>query len=138
MLKRDLPEGYFSSQLLMNGLVFRQFSRWKVTSYRGESSNTGSNMAKYGRGIYSTTNRSYALKFGKVRLVEPEEMPFKPLRFKNDLWFSQWEHDLRSKYGDAWFASNGYSEGIIRKMGFDGVTMGTSKDMIIVKYTDVT
>ena len=94
-------------------------------------------MVNYGRGIYSTTNRSYASKFGKVRQVEVEELPFKPLRFKSALWFDEFGHELQRKYGADWFASNGYVEGIIRKMGFGGVTIGTGKDMIIVKYTDV-
>lgn len=137
MRKADLPQGYFSNQMIMNGLVFRSLSRIKLVSYRGESSHSGTNMANYGRGIYSTTNRSYASKFGKVRKVEVEELPFKPLRFKSAMWFDEFGHELQRRYGADWFASNGYAEGIIRKMGFDGVTIGTAKDMIIVKYTDV-
>lgn len=137
MRKADLPEGYFSNQMLMNGLVFRSLSLERLVAYRGESSHSGTNMENYGRGIYSTTNRSYASKFGKVRQVEVEELPFKPLRFKSALWFDEFGHELQRKYGADWFASNGYVEGIIRKMGFDGVTIGTGKDMIIVKYTDV-
>lgn len=73
MRKSDLPDGYFSSQVLLNGLVFRQFSRIKCTAFRGESSSSGHNMASFGRGIYSTKNRSYAKKFGSVRRVEVEE-----------------------------------------------------------------
>lgn len=137
MRKSDLPEGYFSNQMLMNGLVFRQFSRVKCNAFRGESSNSGQGMAFFGVGIYSTTNRSYAKKFGVVRRVEVEELPFNPLRFKDTLWFQQWEHDLRSKFGKDWLAANGYAEGVIRKLGFDGVTIGTGRDMIICKYTDV-
>ena len=88
MRKSDLPDGYFSSQVLLNGLVFRQFSRIKCTAFRGESSSSGHNMASFGRGIYSTTNRSYAKKFGTVRRVEVEELPFKHIRFRDTLWFS--------------------------------------------------
>ena len=94
-------------------------------------------MANYGRGIYSTTNRSYASKYGKVRRVEVEELPFRPLRFKSDMWFNEFGYDLKRKYGEDWFKSNGYTEGVIRKMGFDGVTIGTGKEMIIVKYPDI-
>lgn len=137
MRKSDLPQGYFSNQMIMNGLVFRSLSRIKLVAYRGESSHSGTNMATYGKGIYSTTNRSYASKFGKVRKVEVEELPFKPLRFKSDMWFNEFGHELQRRYGADWFASNGYAEGIIRKMGFDGVTIGTDKEMIIVKYTDI-
>ena len=137
MRKADLPQGYFSNQMIMNGLVFRSLSRIKLVAYRGESSHSVTNMANYGRGIYSTTNRSYASKFGKVRKVEVEELPFKPLRFKSAMWFDEFGHELQRRYGADWFASNGYAEGIIRKMGFDGVTIGTDKEMIIVKYTDI-
>lgn len=137
MRKADLPQGYFSNQMIMNGLVFRSLSRIKLVAYRGESSHSGTNMSNYGRGIYSTTNRSYASKFGKVRKVDVEELPFKPLRFKSSMWFDEFGHELQRKYGADWFASNGYAEGIIRKMGFDGVTVGTGKEMIIVKYTDI-
>lgn len=137
MRKTDLPQGYFSNQMIMNGLVFRSLSRIKLVAYRGESSHSGTNMSNYGRGIYSTTNRSYASKFGKVRKVDVEELPFKPLRFKSSMWFDEFGHELQRKYGADWFASNGYAEGIIRKMGFDGVTIGTGKEMIIVKYTDI-
>lgn len=138
MRKQDLPDGYFSSNILMNGMVYRQFSRYKVNAWRGESSSSGKGMAMYGRGIYSTTDRSYAKNFGTIRRVTSEEMPFKPIRFKDGLAFSQWEHDLAIKYGKDWLASMGYAEGFIRRMGFDGVTIGTGREMIIVKYTDVT
>ena len=137
MRKADLPEGYFSNQMIMNGLVFRSLSLEKLVAYRGESAESGSNIALYGRGIYSTTSRSYASKFGKVRKVEVNELPLKPLRFKSDMWFNEFGYDLQRKYGSDWFKSNGYTEGVIREMGFDGVTIGTGKDMIIVKYTDV-
>jgi hypothetical protein len=137
MRKADLPEGYFSNQMIMNGLVFRSLSRIKLVAYRGESSRSGTNMANYGRGIYSTTNRSYASKYGKVRKVEVEELPFRPLRFKSDMWFNEFGYELERKYGSDWFKSNGYTEGVIRKLGFDGVTIGTGKEMIIVKYPDI-
>lgn len=87
MRKSDLPDGYFSSQVLLNGLVFRQFSRIKCTAFRGESSSSGHNMASFGRGIYSTTNRSYAKKLGTVIEVDTEELPFNPIRFRDTLWF---------------------------------------------------
>ena len=137
MRKTDLPQGYFSNQMIMNGLIFRSLSRIKLVAYRGESSHSGTNMANYGRGIYSTTNRSYASKYGKVRRVEVEELPFRPLRFKSDMWFNEFGYELERKYGSDWFKSNGYTEGVIRKMGFDGVTIGTGKEMIIVKYPDI-
>ena len=137
MRKSDLPEGYFSNQMIMNGLVFRSLSLEKLVAYRGESADSGTNIALYSKGIYSTTNRSYASKFGKVRQVEVKELPLKPLRFKSDMWFNEFGYDLQRKYGSDWFKSNGYTEGVIRKMGFDGVTIGTEKEMIIVKYTDI-
>ena len=137
MRKTDLPQGYFSNQMIMNGLVFRSLSRIRLVAYRGESSHSGTNMANYGKGIYSTTNRSYASKYGKVRRVEVEELPFRPLRFKSDMWFNELGYELERKYGSDWFKSNGYTEGVIRKMGFDGVTIGTGKEMIIVKYPDI-
>lgn len=53
MRKSDLPDGYFSSQVLLNSLVFRQFSRIKCTAFRGESSSSGHNMASSRRGVFT-------------------------------------------------------------------------------------
>ena len=53
------------------------------------------------------------------------------------MWFQHWEQELLSKYGKGWLEANGYADGVIRKMGFDGVTIGTGKDMIICKYADI-
>lgn len=87
----DMPKG--ANYIYYN----KPFSRAKTVAYRGEfkenigsGSNTGT--AMYGQGIYTTTNKSYAKKFGEVREVSIDELPAVPLRFNNQNDFNQFEY----------------------------------------------
>lgn len=119
----------------------KPFSRAKTVAYRGEfkenigsGSNTGT--AIYGQGIYTTTNKTYAKKFGDVREVSIDELPSVPLRFNNQNDFNQFEYILSESLGikktDLYLV--GEINEIICKLGYDGATIGSGKDMIIVKY----
>lgn len=119
----------------------KPFSRAKTKAYRGEfkeklgtGSNTGT--AMYGQGIYTTTNKAYAKKFGEVREVTIDELPAVPLRFNNQNDFNQFEYILSESLGikktDLHLV--GEINDIICRLGYDGATIGTGKDMIIVKY----
>lgn len=118
------------------------FSRQDLykSTYRGEQSranrdhNTGT--AMYGQGRYSTTNRKYASKFGEVRTVDYEEMPSKALSFKNAAAFEMFEQELAREHNidKMHMYRNQDLSVIIKKMGYNGVTIGPKSDMIIVSY----
>ena len=118
------------------------FSRQDMykSTYRGEQSkenrdhNTGT--AMYGQGRYSTTNRKYASKFGGVRTVDYEEMPAKPLSFKNATSFEMFEQELAREHNidKRHMYRNQDLSVIIKKMGYDGITIGPKSDMVIVSY----
>lgn len=120
----------------------RYFSRQDMykSTYRGEQSkenrdhNTGT--AMYGQGRYSTTNRKYASKFGEVRTVDYEEMPSKALSFKNAAAFELFEQELAKEHNidKRHMYRNQDLSVIIKKMGYNGVTIGPKSDMIIVSY----
>ena len=120
----------------------RYFSRQDMykSTYRGEQSkenrdhNTGT--AMYGQGRYSTTNRKYASKFGEVRTVDYEEMPSKALSFKNAAAFEMFEQELAKEHNidKRHMYRNQDLSVIIKKMGYNGVTIGPKSDMIIVSY----
>ena len=120
----------------------RYFSRQDMykSTYRGEQSkenrdhNTGT--AMYGQGRYSTTNRKYASKFGEVRTVDYEEMPSKALSFKNAASFEMFEQELAKEHNidKRHMYRNQDLSVIIKKMGYNGVTIGPKSDMIIVSY----
>ena len=120
----------------------RYFSRQDMykSTYRGEQSkenrghNTGT--AMYGQGRYSTTNRKYASKFGEVRTVDYEEMPSKALSFKNAAAFEMFEQELAKEHNidKRHMYRNQDLSVIIKKMGYNGATIGPKSDMIIVSY----
>lgn len=133
--KLDMPKG--ANYIYYN----KPFSRAKTVAYRGEfkenigsGSNTG--IAMFGQGLYTTTNKSYAKKFGEVRKVSIDELPEIPLRFNNQNDFNQFEYLLSKSLGikktDLYLV--GEINEIICKLGYDGATIGSGKDMIIVKY----
>lgn len=131
-------------RLRSNYLLYKEhyFSRQDMykSTYRGEQSkenrdhNTGT--AMYGQGRYSTTNRKYASKFGGVRTVDYEEMPAKPLSFKNATSFEMFEQELAREHNidKRHMYRNQDLSVIIKKMGYDGITIGPKSDMVIVSY----
>lgn len=122
-------------------LVNRNWSRAKVSAYRGEKNlraevNTGT--AMYGQGRYTTTDKSYAKKFGDVRAADLDELPVYPLRLRTVGGFQLMEQEIAREHGVNYrdlYTKMDASE-MIQKMGYDGLTLGTGKDMIIVKYSE--
>lgn len=127
------------SNYLYKERYFSHQDMYKST-YRGEQSkenrdhNTGA--AMYGQGRYSTTNRKYASKFGEVRTVDYEEMPSKALSFKNAAALEMFEQELAKEHNidKRHMYRNQDLSVIIKKMGYNGVTIGPKSDMIIVSY----
>lgn len=129
----ELPESI--KQYVVNG----SWSRVKISAYRGEQNNgseTNTGLAMYGQGRYTTTDKSYAKKFGNVRKAELDELPVSPLRLKTIGGFQLLEQEIARKYNVNYrdlYTKMDVSD-MITKMGYDGLTLGTGKDMIIVKY----
>ena len=129
----DMPE---SIEKYINN---KPWARVKVKAYRGEQvagaqKNTG--LALYGQGRYTTTDRSYASKYGTVRNADVEELPVRPLRLQSIDSFQLLEQAVAREnnvdYRDLY--KNMDVSDMITKMGYDGLTMGTGRDMMIVKY----
>lgn len=133
-----------SIENLRSNYLFKEnyFSRQAMykSTYRGEQSrekrdhNTG--IAMYGQGRYSTTNKKYASKYGEVRTVDYDEMPAKPLSFKNATSFEMFEQELAKEHNidKSYMYRNQDLSVIIKKMGYDGITIGPKSDMVIVSY----
>ena len=131
-------------EALRSNYLFKEnyFSRQAMykSTYRGELTrenrdhNTGT--AMYGQGRYSTTNRKYASKYGEVRTVDYEEMPSKALSFKNATSFEMFEQELAREHNidKRHMYRNQDLSVIIKKMGYNGITIGPKSDMIIVSY----
>lgn len=131
-------------EALRSNYLFKEnyFSRQAMykSTYRGEQSrenrdhNTGT--AMYGQGRYSTTNKKYASKYGEVRTVDYDEMPSKPLSFKNATSFEMFEQELAREHNidKRHMYRNQDLSVIIKKMGYNGITIGPKSDMIIVSY----
>ena len=129
----ELPK--YIEQYVVSG----SWSRVKVSAYRGEQkygAETNTGLAIYGQGRYTTTDRSYAVKFGDVRKAELDELPVNPLRLKTIGGFQLLEQEVARNnnvnYRDLYTKMD--VSDMIMKMGYDGLTLGTGKDMIIVKY----
>lgn len=137
-----LKDFSFDTVMLQNTTVNRKFRRANITAYRGESSASGTGMAVYGRGIYSSQRKSTARKYGTVRVVSYEELPYNPFRVKSEV-----SYELLSSVFRNYCLSKGVSlddfykhEGLVSYLkykGYDGLTIGIAPDNIIVKWTDV-
>lgn len=139
--KLEIPKSILKlkSNYLYNDNYFNRVKMNDKGVYRGENeegstNNTGT--AKYGLGRYTTTNKKYAAKFGKVRKVNLDELPSNPLSFKNELAFQMFEQELAKEYGMKVIHMNRYNQvdEIIQKMGYNGLTIGPKEDMVIVSY----
>lgn len=131
--KNNLP---FTDKMKKN-TIQKKYTKPKGNVYRGESENTGSGLAMFGQGTYSTTNKTYAKKFGNVREVNQEELPNNPLQFSNELEFKQFEYEFAKELGiDKRDIPTyiGEVDEYIQKIGYDGLTIGSGKDKIFVKF----
>lgn len=139
----DMPSDKKYQHTLKNMLVTSPWKRYNLTVYRGvmdenkgKLENTG--VAMYGRGLYTTTNRSYAKKYGNLVELTPDDLPIIPLRLKTHTDESLFEQILAESFGieKRHLHLVGELEEIMLKLGYDGMTIGTGKEMMIVKYFD--
>ena len=139
--KLEIPESILKlkSNYLYNDNYFNRVQMNDKGVYRGEkkegsTDNTGT--AKYGLGRYTTTDKKYASKFGNVREIHLDELPSRPLSFKDELAFQMFEQELAKEHGMKLKHMNQYNrvDEIIQKMGYNGLTIGPKNNMIIVSY----
>lgn len=107
--------------------------------YRGTSENTGSGFAMYGQGLYTAAKRSTAKQYGTVAKLGRESMPNNPLQFKSASDFSSWEYEMAKRYGvrkNTLYPKNSGPDNLVKALGYDGITIGTGKDMFMVKFGD--
>lgn len=118
----------------------RKYDKNNIVTYRGESDNTGSNPAFYGLGLYTTLDSKYAKKYGNVFVVDSSLLPDNPLKFKTQNDFNIWEQELARELGirKSELYSDDYGvEQYIKKLGYDGLMIGTGKDTDLISYKDV-
>lgn len=115
---------------------FKLAESYKV--YRGISENGNTGTAMYGEGLYTTTNKKYASQFGNVIEIDRSQLPKNPLQFKTEMDFSQWEKELANSLGipKNKLYNNDNVDKYVKKLGYDGITIGTGKDMTIVTYSN--
>lgn len=133
--KESIPLPESITQYIVN----KPWTRTKVSAFRGEqtkNAKTNTGLAMYGQGRYTTTDKSYAKKYGVVREASLEELPTLPLRLRTVGAFELLEQEVAKEHeiSKADLYLNMDISDMIKKMGYDGLTLGTGKDMIIVKY----
>lgn len=118
----------------------------KARVWRGVSPDSGSGMATYGLGIYTTGDRRYAEQFagddGEVIEVGASDIPQNPLRFKTVNDFQIWKQQAQKELG--FNSSREFAEryddfaDFIRDVApeADGIQISTGKDAIFVKYPE--
>lgn len=115
---------------------FKLAESYKI--YRGISENGNTGTAMYGEGLYTTTNKKYASQFGNVIEIDRSQLPKNPLQFKTEMDFNQWEKELANSLGmpKNKLYNNDNVDKYVKKLGYDGITIGTGKDMTIVTYSN--
>lgn len=115
----------------------------KAAVWRGVSADSGSGMASYGQGLYTTLSKAMAKQYGDViEMDRYEHLPQSPLRFRTVNDYQIWEQsvakamgftdmrDFNTKYHDVshW----------VRELdpNVDGIQIGTGKDAFFVKWPD--
>lgn len=118
----------------------RKYDKNNIAAYRGESDDTSSNGAFYGLGLYTTLDKKYASQYGNVQQVDNSLLPDNPLIFKTQNDFQLWEQELARELGTrkSKLYSDDYGvEQYIKKLGYDGLMIGTGKDTDLISFKNV-
>lgn len=127
-----------TSQMKLNNYN-RKYNKENIVAYRGISDSTGNNSAMYGLGLYTTVDKKYASKYGEVEIVDSNLLPDNPLKFKTQNDFKMWEQDLASQLGIRYSELLGSDYGIekyVKKLGYDGLMIGTGKDTDLISFKE--
>lgn len=131
----DIIEKIFDS----NYVKFGKKLPSRYTIWRGVSDDSGSGMATYGTGLYTTTNKKMAQGYGTVKKMDYDSLPDFPLRFDTindfEIWIGQTMDILG--YDDKRKFAKDYPDlrNFIKKLGYDGIQIGSGNDIFFVKYT---
>lgn len=135
----DLPEddylklnGYYKPGWFDSGKMYGELKRGE----REGAGANGGNGASYGIGIYSTTSTKLAKEYGSVRKIAREEIPIKPLSFKTPEHFFHFKHVFAKEHGLTQLDLRHDISVYLKKMGYDGVTIGDKKNLIVVKFPE--
>lgn len=118
----------------MNRWVIDKPFKAPKTVFRGTSKETGNNMASYGQGLYTTTNKKVAKEFGDVEEMGGYAIPENPIQFNSPFEFENWLGEIADKAGVSKANLGAERHDIIKGLGYDGVSIGTGKDRIFVSY----
>jgi hypothetical protein len=133
----DIIKKIFNSQYVKVGIKLPA----RFTIWRGVSDKSGSGMATYGTGLYTTTNKKMASQYGNVVKLDRDSLPTFPLRFDTINDFEIWigitidilgyddKRDFTKDYPDLRY--------FISKLGYDGIQIGKGNDIFFVKYPKV-
>lgn len=105
--------------------------------FRGEGEAGGTGLAMFGAGLYSTPSKTEAKKYGKVRELGSEAMPSNPLQFVTSDDVRAWESEMARQLEvprRKLYAKDTGLETLVMEQGYDGVTVGTGKEMYVVKF----
>ena len=119
----------------------RKYDKNNITAYRGVSDDTGFNGAFYGLGLYTTLDAKYAKQYGDVMVIDSNLLPNNPLKFKTQNDFKIWEQELAKELDvrrNELYSDDYGVEQYIKKLGYDGLMIGTGKDTDIISFKDVT
>ncbi len=130
----EIIEKIFGNQYVKDGKKLPS----TFTIWRGISDETGNGMASYGTGLYTTTNRKLAEKYGKVIKLDKKSLPDFPLRFDTINDFEIWMGNTIDilGYSDKRDFSSDYPDlrNFVTKLGYDGIQTGKGTDIVFVKY----
>lgn len=137
--QEDLIIGDKAKRFMQENISYSNKSFYRGERTKQEESNENTGLAFYGQGLYITSDKKYAEKFGDVKIIDPEFLPHHPAHFETQLDFEQFEYEIAAQYKlprRYLYLSMDVSD-LFQKLGYDGVTIGRGKDMIVVSYKDV-
>lgn len=117
----------------------RKYDKNNIVAYRGISESSGSNPAFYGLGLYTTLDYKYAKQYGDVLVVDNKFLPDNPLKFRTQNDFQIWEQELARQLGvkkRELYSSDYGVEQYIKRLGYDGLMIGTGKDTDLVSFKE--
>ena len=98
--------------------------------------------ADFGRGLYTTTDKSQAKQYGTVHELGLDALPQNPIRFRDAMAYQNWKYNLRDKLGykrpSDLSQAYDYDDMLVRDIDpdIDGVQIGEGAGTFFVKFPD--
>ena len=90
--------------------------------------------------VFDSIDKNYAKKYGEVFEVDNDLLPNNPLMFKTQNDFQIWEQLLAQKLNirkNKLYSNNYGVEQYIKRLGYDGLMIGSGKDTDLISFKDV-